>query len=330
METMLKTGDRASLASHDDGERRQTLLQVLQILNAYDYRFVTVTPRSHARVVKRPTTDDASSTRDVLGWNLPFLPDVLPAALLKLLRKAQVISPRPGGRFGADIRVSSVRDTLFLHSAYPTDERDSVFLGPDSYRFADYIIAKMGDLPDGAAVLDYGAGAGVGGITAARVGHQAALTLADINPKALLLASVNAEFGGVDHVVAEAKSPSDLSGMFDLIVTHPPFMMDNKGRTYRDGGDLYGSRLSLEWVLAGFEKLKPGGRLLLHTGVSIVRGEDVLLHRLRAAFDPAEAVIEYQELDPDIFSEDLDEAAYRDVERIAAVGLCVTRCPRPA
>lgn len=39
----------------------------------------------------------------------------------------------------------------------------------------------------------------------------------------------------------------------------------------------------------------------------------------------AEAIIDRHELGPDVFGEDLDQAAYRGVARIAAVGLCVTR-----
>lgn len=313
MNTMLRTRESVTAAEPQPEQRRAALLDVLHTLDASGYRYVTVTPGSHARVLKRPGYAEASSVRDVLGWNLPFLPEVVPEDLLELLRDAGVVSDRPGGRLGVDLRISSVRGTLFLHSAYPTDAYDSVFLGPDSYRFADYIVAKMGELPRGARILDYGAGAGVGGITAARNAVQASLTLADINPKALFLASINAEFAGVEHRIVEAQCPAELAGSFDLIVTHPPFMMDSQGRAYRDGGDLYGTRLSLDWVLKGFEKLKPGGRLILHTGVSIVRGRDVLLDRLRTALSPDEADIDYHELDPDIFSEDLDQPAYREV-----------------
>ena len=325
MHTMLAPRAAAFQAPQGEEARRAALLAVLRTLDGYGYRFVTVTPGSHARVVKRPDRQEATSVRDVLGWNLPFKPDVVPTALLEQLRAAEVVSEREGGRLRANLRVSSVRGTLFLHSAYPTDSYDSVFLGPDSYRFADYIIAKMGELPAGARILDYGAGAGVGGITAARNAAGARLVLADINPKALFLASINAECAGLQYEVVEAHSPEEVQGFFDLIVTHPPFMMDSEGRAYRDGGDLYGTRLSLEWVVEGFAKLNPGGRLILHTGVSIVHGEDVLLERLRGALPVDEAIIDYHELDPDIFSEDLDQPAYREVERIAAVGLCVTR-----
>ena len=256
-------------ASANVGAKRDALLKLLSLLDEMGYSFVTATPSTHARVVARPTRQRAESVRDVLGWSLPFARDQLPQALLDCLREAEVIEEQ-GRMLRATIRVSSVHGTLFAHSAYPTEAADSVFLGPDSYRFADLILARMGALPPGAAVLDYGAGAGVGGIVAARNAAGSVLTLADINPKALFLSSINAQHGGVEHRSVEATTPADVPGSFDLIVTHPPFMIDRGRRAYRDGGDLYGGQLSLEWVLAGVEKLKPGGRLILHTGVSIV------------------------------------------------------------
>jgi hypothetical protein len=323
MTTLEATRER-TLPTFTDA-RREALLELLHTLAADGYHFVTVTPGSHARVVARSGREEARSLRDVLGWSLPFRPEVVPSAMLVLLRAAEVVSDRPGGRLGCDIRVSSVGDTLFLHSAYPTTEYDSVFLGPDSYRFADLIVAQMGSLHGGAHILDYGAGAGVGGITAARRQPGSTLTLADINPKALFLSSINAEFAGVDHRTVEATRPREVAGAFDLIVTHPPFMMDSDGRAYRDGGDLFGTRLSLDWVLDGVEKLAPGGRLVLHTGVSIVDGRDVLLEHLQREFRGAGWGFDYHELDPDIFSEDLAEPAYAEVDRIAAVGLCITR-----
>ncbi|MDB5697078.1 MAG: hypothetical protein JWN21_2621 [Sphingomonas bacterium] len=326
METTFAEPDLAIHAPHPPiDHRREALLALLRGLDRDGYRFVTATPATHARVIGRPGREEARSLRDVLGWSLPFGPDVVPSEILELLREGEALRQRPDGLLQATLRVSSVRDTLFLHSAYPTTAHDAVFLGPDSYRFADFIVAQMGSLAPGARIVDYGAGAGVGGITAARGQPRSQLTLADINPKALFLSSINAEFAGLSHTAITASTPDELDGPFDLFVTHPPFMMDGDGRAYRDGGDLYGARLSLEWVLAGVRLLAPGGKLILHTGVSIVDGRDVLLEQLTAQLGDAGLAIDYHELDPDIFSEDLDQPAYAQVERIAAVGLVIAR-----
>ena len=318
MDRPVETG-----SATDDGHG--ALLALLRHLDAIGYRFVTATPSTHARVVARADRRRATNVRDALGWSLPFTPGTVGEELFDLLRAAGVLGQAEDGLFCATVRVSSVRDSLYLHSAYPTLAEDSVFLGPDSYRFADLIVARRGELASGARIMDYAAGSGVGGITAARVAPGSRLTLADINPKALRLAGVNAEFAGLDHQEIEVTSPAEVGGPFDLIVTHPPFMMDEAGRKYRDGGDLYGAKLSLDWVLEGVELLNEGGRLVLHTGVSIVGGRDVLLERLRSDLDPARFEFGYHELDADIFGDELDKPPYAEVERIAAVGLWVTR-----
>lgn len=304
-------------------EARAALLELLGTLKARGYTFTTPTPSSHARVLKRADRQQARALRDVLGWSLPFAPEVIDSDVLALLKAANAIEPAEGGLLRARVRVSEVEGTLFVHSAYPTTAHDSVFLGPDSHRFAQWITARM--KPGIARVLDYGAGAGVGGIVAALAAGGAHLTLADVNPKALFLASINAEHAGLDHTTALVSTPRDVEGAFDLMVTHPPFMIDTEGRAYRDGGDLYGGQLSLDWSLQGFELLAPGGQLILHTGVSIVEGRDVLLEALRAQLPQSGVSMEYRELDPDIFGDELDNPAYAEVERIAAVGLVLTK-----
>lgn len=325
MLTYVNTSERADQEQIAADVGRSALLQLLGLLREADYRFVTATPGTHARVLRRPDRQQARSLRDVLGWSLPFKRDLIDPAIIGLLERAGRLTERPDGLLHAEVRVSSIDDALFLHSRYPTNDYDSVFLGPDSYRFALWIAAKAGELPPGASILDYGAGAGVGGITAALMQRGPHLTLADINQKALFLASINAEAAGIPHRTVEVQRPAAVEGSFDLIVTHPPFMIDPEARAYRDGGDLFGVRLSLDWALEAIEKLTPGGKLILHTGVSIVDGQDVLHDHLVPRVDPARFRIAYRELDPDIFSEDLDQPGYAQVERISAVGLCITR-----
>jgi methylase of polypeptide subunit release factors len=296
-------------------ESRPALLALLGALQARDYAFVTATPATHARVIKRPDRQQARALRDVLGWSLPFAPDVIDAELLDMLEAAQAVESTGDGMLRARLRVSQVEGTLFLHSAYPTTAHDAVFLGPDSHRFAQWITARM--KPGIGRVLDYGAGAGVGGIVGALA--------ADVNPKALFLASINAQHAGLDHTTTLVTAPQDVDGRFDLMVTHPPFMIDTERRAYRDGGDLYGGQLSLDWSLQGLDLLAPGGQLILHTGVSIVDGRDVLLDALHERLPASGVRMEYRELDPDIFGDEMDNPAYAQVERIAAVGLVLTK-----
>ena len=49
------------------------------------------------------------------------------------------------------------------------------------------------------------------------------------------------------------------------------------------------------------------------------------LARIRERLASREWDWDYQELDPDVFAEELDSPAYREAERIAVVGLRVTR-----
>lgn len=306
-----------------DAERRPALLRLLRLLEDRGYDFVTATPATHARVVKRPDRRSAKTLRDVLGWSLPFAREIIDRDMFGALEASGAIRPLAAGRWTPTLRVSRVEAQLYLHSAYPTTQADAVFLGPDSYRFGRWI-AENGK-PGARTVMDYGAGAGVGGISAASGLTDARLTLADINPKALFLASINAEHAGIANDTVEAREPQAIERLFDLIVTHPPFMIDADRRAYRDGGDLYGARLSLDWVVQGVRLLTPGGRLILHTGVSIVDGRDVLLDELRRCLPERGLAMRYVELDPDIFSEDLDQPGYEQVERIAAIGLMIER-----
>ena len=64
---------------------------------------------------------------------------------------------------------------------------------------------------------------------------------------------------------------------------------------------------------------------MLYTGAAIVDGTDPLLDALRQELDGSGHRWTYRELDPDVFGEELDEPAYADVDRIAAVALVVQR-----
>jgi methylase of polypeptide subunit release factors len=244
----------------------------------------------------------------------------LPGELLDLLREGGALEER-SGVCRSLVRVSSLSGRLFLHSAYPTEEEDSVFFGPDTYRFARFVEASAEDLDPPRHLVDLGAGAGPGGISAAGLLEPEAISLVDINPRALALACANAMAAGLDVKTIEG-GLKEVSGDIDLIIANPPFIADSKGRDYRDGGEMLGAGLSLDWARQSLERLSQGGTMLLYTGSPIIAGEDRLLGALSELADETEASLRYEELDPDIFGEELDQPAYAEAgaERIAAVG----------
>jgi methylase of polypeptide subunit release factors len=299
------------------------LAALLSDLRARSYRFVSPTPATHARVIARPDKQGARTLRDVFGWSLPFEPDLLPREMLASLEQADAVEEH-GNMLKSRVRVSSMDGHLFLHSAYPTVDDQSVFLGPDSYRFVAFVQAELAS--NGVRrLVDVGAGAGVGGLMAAPLVPQARITLLDANPAALRLAAVNAHDAGVSAELVEGCGIEDVPEGPDVVLANPPYMIDSEGRTYRDGGDMHGARVSLDWTLNGARRLAPGGRVLLYTGVAMVEGRDELREALERELPALGCTLRYRELDPDVFGEELEKPAYAGVERIAAIGAVVEK-----
>lgn len=288
------------------------------------YRFITPTPSTGRRMAEKALSG-RPDLRDIFGWSRAFAQCDLDPALWALLDQAGVLACKSDG-WRCRLRVSTVHDRLFLHSAFPANAPDAVFLGPDSYRFADLIAAELATGEQVRSILDVGAGAGVGGLIAERYALGAKVLLTDVNPAALALARINAKRAQADF---EAREASGLEGApmdLDLIVANPPYVAGQSGRTYKDGGDLHGARLSLDWATSGMTHLAPGGRFILYTGSTILDGGSDPLHKaLEEAVAAAGYQLRYRELDPDIFSGELRREAYADVERIAAVAAVITR-----
>jgi SAM-dependent methyltransferase len=285
------------------------------------YRFVTPTPETHRRVNARPESAEARTLRDVFGWSRPFRDGTLPGDVGALLGAADAVEQLPGGLRRSAVRFSSIGDRLFAHSAYPTLEADSVFFGPDTYRFVSLLRREVARAR---RVVDVGCGSGAGGICIAdRVGE---LVLSDVSPRALRFAAVNAAIALAKAEVVESDVLSAVGGPVDLVVANPPYLVDERRRTYRDGGGPRGVALSVRIAREALDRLEPGGRLVLYTATPVVAGCHALEAELAPALAGAEAVA-YEELDPDVFGEELEREAYRDVDRIAVVALT---CRRPA
>ena len=299
--------------------RDEARLELLARLKAEGYRFVTVTPATHARVVARPL-EGAPGLRDVFGWNRAFSAADVDADIVALMERGELLE-RDAKGLHSRLRIASLGEDLFFHSAYPTEAEDAVFFGPDTYRFARFIAEWIAPSFAG-RLADMGAGSGAGGIAAARLAPGARVSLIDTNPAALALARVNARAAGL---AAECVRDDSLPDGMDMVVANPPYMMDDGGRAYRDGGDLLGGSVALAWVRDALAKLAPGGTMLLYTGAAYRDGASPLLAALQSACREAGASLNIEELDPDVFGEELERPRYAAVERIAAIGAVIRK-----
>lgn len=308
----------------EDGARDAALLAVLRELRSSGYRFTTVTPATHARVVGRPGRERARTVADVFGWSLPFADGVLPAHWFALLRSAGIVVPHEDV-WRSTVRVSTLGDAMFVHSAYPTVAADAVFFGPDTYRFADAIERWLADgRPVGRAV-DIGCGAGPGAIVVARARPSADVFAVDINDGALALTRLNAAINGARIDTRRSDLLSAVNGVFDLIVANPPYLLDRDERTYRHGGGRFGEGLSLSIAELARTRLAPGGTLLLYTGSVVCDGVDAFRDAVASRLAGSGLDVAYREVDPDVFGEELLEPAYETADRIAAVVATIAR-----
>lgn len=300
------------------------LVRLLQALYKRNYRFVTVTPVTHQLVNSRPQNAWAKNLQDMFGWNRPFAASTPEAEIFQLMQAADIARPLPEG-WQSLLRVSSLQDTLFAHSAFPTDANDAVFFGPDTYRFARAIQQALPHLDSPVRrAVDIGTGAGVGAILLAQALPEAEVWGIDINEKALSLAETNAVASGVTNVhFTYSNLLNDIEGVFDLIIANPPYLVDPHERAYRHGSGPLGAQLSLDIVATALTRLTPGGTLMLYTGVAIVNSQDPFIEVVRPLIAQAGAHVSYSEIDPDIFSEELTNSVYSEADRIAAVWLQV-------
>lgn len=304
----------------------QALLHLGRRLLAAGYRFVTPTPLTQQRVNARAQNRLASDLRGVFGWSRPFTEQLLDAAELAELEQAGIVD-KQDGHWRSTVRWSSLGTLLLAHSAFPTDEPNAVFFGPDSYRFASLIEEHLRQrfAPVRRAV-DIGCGTGVGALLVAKARPAAEVLAVDINPKALRLSAINAELAEAHNLrVYHSNVLESVDGRFDLILANPPYMHDSQRRIYRHGGGALGEQLSLRILAEALPRLRRDGSLLLYTGVAMVAGEDPFLGAARTLLAGDAYGWTYRELDPDVFGEELEKPGYEQVERIAVVALTVTR-----
>jgi methylase of polypeptide subunit release factors len=296
-------------------------------LRELDYRFVTPTPATHRRVNARPANATTGIVTGARGWSRPFARGALPHAIERGLEDARALAAG-GGLLRSTVRCSTIDDdvrggaSLYVHSAHPTLGADAVFFGPDTYRFVS-LLRRV--LRAAGRLVDVGAGSGAGGLSV--LDRCDELVLADINPGALALARVNAGLarGRAAATVATVESDvlAGVSGRIDAVIANPPYLVDPERRLYRDGGGALGHELSLRIVSEALERLAPGGQLVLYTGSAVVDGRHPLHDALRPRLAARRCRSTWEELDPDVFGEELDAPAYQDVDRLAVVALVV-------
>ena len=305
------------------------LLEVGRWLKSQNYRFVTVTPATHALVNARSGAQQARCLEDVFGWSRPFQPSLLPRGVFDLLFEAGAIDDSDGA-IRSRVRYSSLDGELYVHSSYPTEVADSVFFGPDTYRFAGLIHRTLEQHPRLArgTIVDIGCGAGSGGVIAYRAATEPAnLVLADINDTALRYAATNAALSGTPARAIHSDLFGAVDGLVDLAVSNPPYLADAKSRVYRDGGGSLGAELSLRIVRDSLGALAPGGTLILYTASCIVRGVDRFRDAVTDILRGVPVTFTYTEIDPDVFGEELALPGYEEVDRICVVGVVLTLPP---
>ena len=296
------------------------LLELLAQLQSRNYRFIAVTPGTHERVLARPRPE-VVTLRDIFGWNRSFTEAEIDAEIMTLLRVAQCVE-RTGDEFRSRVRVASLGERLFLHSAFPTNATNAVFFGPDTYRFSNFVHEKMRSSPPPQWIVDMGAGTGAGGIVALERARSARLTLVDINPEAARLASITARSAGIAaEILVDDRIPCGC----DLVIANPPYMIDVAHRAYRDGGELFGGEIALRWAREALSALKPQGSLLLYTGAAVSSGTAPLIEALASLSREGGYIFTHREIDPDVFGEELDSREYSEVERIAVFGITMIK-----
>ncbi len=293
------------------------LVEVGHYLESQKYSFVAITPETHRRVDAR-NQRPAESLRDIFGWSRVFLPRLVPTGIVQCLLAAGALEENENG-FRSKVRFASLRDKLFVHSSFPTNEANSVFFGPDTYRFLTAL--KRSSLTPG-TLVDVGCGTGVGGILSSNSSRR--VVLADINDQALAFAHVNAALAGrTDVEIVKSDVLAAVDGAIDNVICNPPYLIDPAKRTYRDGGGAFGEGLALRVVSESLDRLSRGGTLVLYTGTAIVEGGDTFWKSISPLLSKVRGEIRYEEIDPDVFGEELDQPGYAKVERIAAVLLTV-------
>jgi hypothetical protein len=302
---------------------------------------LTMKKRDAASKLDGETILTAKSVHDIWAWSIPVSIEIATKLhspnVLSLLQDAGILTHGSTNLLYPTIRVSNLYPkakgpNYYAHSPWPTSEVDSVFFGPDSYRYTRYMGTLTKRIPNCRVAIDMCTGAGVGAVHLALEFPDADVYGLDINPKALKLARINAA-----HLCPNKKPKqlqmlySDaytavqdkLAGIVDVIAIDPPFIADDK-RTYAQGGYL-GIQFTLDMLRKSFDMLRVGGEAWLHMAAPITfDGRDVF----REEIEKLEGweIAEYEIIDVDIFGNEMGNLnTYPGIGNLASVGLVLKK-----
>lgn len=206
-------------------QNQQQLGLLLVYLQKENYRFTSISPVSHEKVNNRTECFMAGDLVDIFGWNRPFKRETITDALFDLMQSAGIAVKAENG-WKSLLRVSSINEQLFLHSAYPTTGNEAVFFGSDTYRFAntirDFLISSNQAVY---RAVDIGTGSGVEAVLLAlslpESERKPEIIAIDINSDALHLARVNIDAANVHNIeLINSNLLKDVKGNFDLKIYH--------------------------------------------------------------------------------------------------------------
>ncbi|EJD40314.1 S-adenosyl-L-methionine-dependent methyltransferase [Auricularia subglabra TFB-10046 SS5] len=307
--------------------------KLIAFLNARAYGFICPTPETHARVIaKRGRLADGSlvadSLQDIFGWSIPACAstDLFPPELLAELVDSKVLV-RDNDVLRSTVRVSSLslsrKHDLYVHGSWPTVAPDSIFFGPDSYRYMRVLTSLAALRLQHRApsrILDLCTGPGVGALHLSRLFPDAEVFGVDINPKALAVARFNAPT--VQFKLSDGLANYD-GPPLDVVAIHPPFIAGD-ARVYAAGGPT-GIELTLRLISEAHRALRKGGELWSYTAVPVAfDGSDAFRTALES--DGHWHVARYELVDADIFGEEMDnDSTYPCTGSLQAIELALVK-----
>ncbi len=175
---------------------------------------------------------------------------------------------------GEGIPLQHLLGSVWFHNReFKTDAR-ALIPRPETEELAEWILSW--DLPESQRVLDMGCGSGVLGLTLAAERPAWKVTLADVSTDALALARENSASLEIAAEFVESDLFTAIQGEFDGIVANLPYVPEAERTTMArevlhdpalalfSGAD--GLDLIRRFIPAAFQRLKPGGWLVLEIG----------------------------------------------------------------